>query len=99
MGFSQSRRGVQEGFLGNFGDDAKRRCKPLKRHELAVWFASVARRFASGLRPDIWPDEGARERVAEMRKGPAGGPLCGLTGAGDEIRTHDPNLGKVMLYP
>ena len=22
-----------------------------------------------------------------------------LTGAGDEIRTHDPNLGKVMLYP
>ncbi len=21
------------------------------------------------------------------------------TGAGDEIRTHDPNLGKVMLYP
>ena len=20
-------------------------------------------------------------------------------GAGDEIRTHDPNLGKVMLYP
>ena len=23
--------------------------------------------------------------------------LC--VGAGDEIRTHDPNLGKVMLYP
>lgn len=22
-----------------------------------------------------------------------------LIGAGDEIRTHDPNLGKVMLYP
>ena len=22
-----------------------------------------------------------------------------LTGAGDEIRTHDPNLGKVVLYP
>ena len=22
-----------------------------------------------------------------------------LNGAGDEIRTHDPNLGKVMLYP
>ena len=21
------------------------------------------------------------------------------TGAGDEIRTHDPNLGKVVLYP
>ena len=23
----------------------------------------------------------------------------GETGAGDEIRTHDPNLGKVVLYP
>ena len=22
-----------------------------------------------------------------------------FNGAGDEIRTHDPNLGKVMLYP
>ena len=21
------------------------------------------------------------------------------SGAGDEIRTHDPNLGKVVLYP
>ncbi len=25
--------------------------------------------------------------------------LEGPVGAGDEIRTHDPNLGKVMLYP
>jgi hypothetical protein len=25
--------------------------------------------------------------------------LLDPTGAGDEIRTHDPNLGKVMLYP
>ena len=25
-------------------------------------------------------------------------PLVGV-GAGDEIRTHDPNLGKVVLYP
>ena len=28
---------------------------------------------------------------------------CGVgaefSGAGDEIRTHDPNLGKVVLYP
>ena len=22
-----------------------------------------------------------------------------FSGAGDEIRTHDPNLGKVVLYP
>ena len=26
-------------------------------------------------------------------------PAVFLNGAGDEIRTHDPNLGKVMLYP
>jgi len=25
--------------------------------------------------------------------------LEGLTGAGEAIRTPDPNLGKVMLYP
>jgi hypothetical protein len=25
--------------------------------------------------------------------------LVDLIGAGDEIRTHDPNLGKVVLYP
>ena len=35
-----------------------------------------------------------------MRKG---GPKAAFfrrsIGAGDEIRTHDPNLGKVMLYP
>ncbi len=36
---------------------------------------------------------------------PEGGPdrnqqfLLDQIGAGDEIRTHDPNLGKVMLYP
>jgi hypothetical protein len=25
--------------------------------------------------------------------------MIGVSGAGDGIRTHDPNLGKVMLYP
>jgi hypothetical protein len=36
---------------------------------------------------------------------PALKPCCHLiftkrfSGAGDEIRTHDPNLGKVVLYP
>jgi len=25
--------------------------------------------------------------------------MSGLTGAGDDIRTHDPNLGKVGLSP
>ncbi len=32
----------------------------------------------------------------------AGRPFMSLhreIGAGDEIRTHDPNLGKVVLYP
>ncbi len=28
-----------------------------------------------------------------------GDQIPGITGAGDEIRTHDPNLGKVVLYP
>jgi hypothetical protein len=27
------------------------------------------------------------------------GPYNGYFGAGDGIRTHDPNLGKVVLYP
>ncbi len=27
------------------------------------------------------------------------GDLVGRIGAGEEIRTLDPNLGKVMLYP
>ena len=42
--------------------------------------------------------------VPEKQKGPRG-PLCLkalpalVIGAGDGIRTHDPNLGKVMLYP
>jgi hypothetical protein len=26
-------------------------------------------------------------------------PATTVVGAGDEIRTHDPNLGKVVLYP
>ena len=27
------------------------------------------------------------------------GLVKAVSGAGDEIRTHDPNLGKVVLYP
>ena len=30
---------------------------------------------------------------------PSGTAFLKETGAGDEIRTHDPNLGKVVLYP
>jgi hypothetical protein len=28
-----------------------------------------------------------------------GADVKGIFGAGDGIRTHDPNLGKVVLYP
>ena len=36
----------------------------------------------------------------ETRKGrPMGDPFRLTDGAGEEIRTLDPNLGKVMLYP
>jgi hypothetical protein len=39
------------------------------------------------------------EKAADRR--PASSPLIFLekTGAGERIRTVDPNLGKVMLYP
>ena len=32
-------------------------------------------------------------------RGSLSGNMRKQIGAGDEIRTHDPNLGKVMLYP
>src|SRR5262245_17801380 len=54
------------------------------------------------------PVHGARPRTdsAEILRKP-GNPCCPRTsamslilfGAGDGIRTHDPNLGKVVLYP
>ena len=38
--------------------------------------------------------------TSEKAKAPETGALnAWKTGAGDEIRTHDPNLGKVVLYP
>ena len=48
------------------------------------------------------------DTVATRVQAAAGGPrpletklmkYRDLFGAGDEIRTHDPNLGKVVLYP
>ncbi len=38
-----------------------------------------------------------RGKPSKTKGAPDGTPFC--VGAGDEIRTHDPNLGKVMLYP
>ena len=38
------------------------------------------------------------KRVLKTKKPSRRMALC-CFGAGDEIRTHDPNLGKVMLYP
>ena len=40
---------------------------------------------------------GAIEYASNEKAGLATGLFD--VGAGDEIRTHDPNLGKVMLYP
>ena len=38
--------------------------------------------------------------MPEKAKAPETGALdLKNFGAGDEIRTHDPNLGKVVLYP
>ena len=42
-------------------------------------------------RPDIY----GTTRPANVLSG----YLCEKIGAGDGIRTHDPNLGKVVLYP
>ena len=43
-------------------------------------------------------------RQLKTKRPPEGGPVylsqeTNETGAGEEIRTLDPNLGKVMLYP
>jgi hypothetical protein len=76
------------------------RGKPLKRHELAVGPVSVSRRVCVGSPSRHFAGrEGQQNGGTEKQKGPKRGPLCDLIGAGDEIRTHDPNLGKVMLYP
>jgi hypothetical protein len=40
-----------------------------------------------------------RNAQAQNEKGRPKAALFHPDGAGDEIRTHDPNLGKVMLYP
>ena len=54
------------------------------------------------------PDNGGFSRCAETKKGPEGpffndlqtsAELCkSLFGAGNETRTRDPDLGKVVLY-
>jgi hypothetical protein len=41
--------------------------------------------------------EAMRRRLENQKAAPKDGLLC--TGAGEAIRTPDPNLGKVMLYP
>ena len=61
---------------------------------------------------DVWPSshrgpvslqEWARFLVLKTRKAPEGAlslhPLSEGNGAGEGIRTLDPNLGKVVLYP
>ena len=45
----------------------------------------------------------ALRRRRKQNAGPSAGAKVlffqNISGAGDEIRTHDPNLGKVVLYP
>lgn len=50
----------------------------------------------------MWKEAG--EFIGHTKKADHNGSAFGAwdqakTGAGDEIRTHDPNLGKVVLYP
>ena len=69
---------------------------------LLGWFWELANTKA-GQQQEKAPEEfnGALGEMAEIarhcnpcvRNGP------GRIGAGDGIRTHDPNLGKVVLYP
>lgn len=43
---------------------------------------------------------GSSGSEAQNKKAPSGDEaLCVSTGAGEAIRTPDPHLGKVMLYP
>ncbi len=38
-------------------------------------------------------------RVPQMTLQQKAAEICGVAGAGEGIRTLDPNLGKVVLYP
>ena len=46
-----------------------------------------------------WQHGGVRHDNFLQKKPARCAGFFGLTGAGEEIRTLDPNLGKVMLYP
>ena len=65
------------------------------KHELKVWYLERARRFE---RPTLTlarlcstPELRPHQILMSVRRP--------LNGAGEAIRTPDPNLGKVMLYP
>ncbi len=53
------------------------------------------------LEPALRPggNKGASESLLGHNKPASPGKAAVKNGAGDEIRTHDPNLGKVVLYP
>ncbi len=60
-------------------------------------FRSGPRGFDAPLiRPRRHPETSKGRHTATLSKTTA---ERWFVGAGDEIRTHDPNLGKVMLYP
>ncbi len=62
---------------------------------MPAWCATSRR--ANGLKTYVLKT--AETRKAAPRDGLFRISPEGEDGAGDEIRTHDPNLGKVMLYP
>ena len=57
---------------------------------IGSWRLKPKRRKLSASYSQLWRVEGVpRKHMKHLIK----------YGAGDEIRTHDPNLGKVVLYP
>ncbi len=61
-----------------------------------AWGFAPAQRPRGALAPLAVEHEFKPASTHPTKKPPCGGLFIG---AGDEIRTHDPNLGKVVLYP
>ncbi len=74
----------------------------LRPHSVGAVFSPAARRAQGENCTDFVKanmGRAGRKARAQNEKGRPKAALFHPDGAGDEIRTHDPNLGKVMLYP
>lgn len=61
--------------------------KPANRHTVcAAWYFDTVKRAQKKTESHFWNSVNRSD-------------FLGKSGAGDGIRTHDPNLGKVVLYP